>query len=423
MNCPDCSHVNRTGGKFCTRCGSTLFLFCPACRSAALEEDIFCGDCGVKLPQSGIRAPQQTADSGRPLVVEQQSGSGTATPVGTESARKYVTVLFADISGFTAMSEKLDPEEVTDLMNGCLKRLAETVDKYEGYVDKFVGDCIMALFGAPVAHENDPELAVRCALEMNQVTLEYNKTLPVKLEKPLMLHTGINSGMVVAGGVGSDANMSYTVMGDTVNLASRLESIAGNGQIFISKYTHNLVRSKFAFNEHEPIKVKGKRDPVSVFEVTGVRTSRTKETTAKKSKTPLIGRSQEMETLHLRIDRFLEGTPQVVLLTSDAGIGKSRVQQEIESYLADKQVQIIQGTCHSFSRATSYYVFSEIIKNLTDIDSADLSETMAEKLATNIPLVTGVDAEVLPDEAREAIVFLGSILEFPHSDRQQAASF
>ena len=358
MNCPDCTHDNRSGIKYCTRCGSPLYLICPACRSAVQEDDIFCGECGVKLPQMVSRPQLQTADAAQQQTspeTEIVTTPGDAGSNGIESARKHVTVLFADISGFTAMSEKLDPEEVTDLMNGCLKRLAETVTKYEGYVDKFVGDCIMALFGAPIAHENDPELAVRCALEMNQVTAEYNKILPIKLEKPLMLHTGVNSGMVVAGGVGSDANMSYTVMGDTVNLASRLESIAGNGQIFLSKYTYNLVRNKFAFKEHEPIKVKGKKDPVAVYEVTGVKTSRTQERSDQKVKTPLIGRSQEMKTLHSRIDRFLEGDSQIVLLTSDAGIGKSRVQQEIESYLADKQVQIIQGTCHSFSRSTSYY--------------------------------------------------------------------
>ena len=408
MNCPDCNHENRNDIKFCTRCGSALFLLCPACRCAAVEDDIFCGECGVKLPSRAARPQLQQAKG------VQNASSVTkpsAAPAeGMESARKHVTVLFADISGFTAMSEKLDPEEVTDLMNGCLTRLAETVVKYEGHVDKFVGDCIMALFGAPIAHENDPELALRCALEMNQVTAEYNKGLPIKLEKPLSLHTGINSGMVVAGGVGSDENMAYTVMGDTVNLASRLESIADHGQIFISKYTHNLVRNKFDFKEHEPIKVKGKRDPVPVFEVLGIKTTRENDQKERRPLTPLIGRSQEMQTLHNRIDRLLDHESQVVFLKSDAGIGKSRVQREIEEYLAEKHVQIIQGTCHSFSRSTSYYVFGEIIKNLTDIDSADLPETMAEKLAANLPLVTNTTAESMPDEAREAVVFLGSIL-------------
>ena len=129
------------------------------------------------------------------------------------------------------MSEKLDPEDVSNMMNDCLSKMAEIVTSYGGYVDKFIGDCIMALFGAPLAHENDAELAVRAALEMNQSIIDYNATLPIKLEKPLTLHTGLNSGLVVAGNVGSGEKLEYTVMGDTVNLASRLESSASSGEI------------------------------------------------------------------------------------------------------------------------------------------------------------------------------------------------
>lgn len=369
-----------------------------------MVDDIFCGGCGHRLPAQAVR-PVLTSSTPSPAKALAANGAEGTAPA---SARKYVTVLFADISGFTAMSEKLDPEDVTDLMNGCLSRMADVVMKYEGYVDKFVGDCIMALFGAPIAHENDPELAVRAALEMREVTRDYNKQLPVKLEKPLTLHIGINSGMVIAGGVGSDDNMAYTAMGDTVNLASRMESIAGGGQIFISKFTHNLVRNKFDFKEHEPIKVKGKQDPVSVYEVEGIRTSR--PVSDQPVKTPLIGRSEEMKSLHKRNDQVLTGEAQVVFLTSDAGIGKSRVQREIETYLRDKEVQILQGTCHSFSRSTSYYLFAELIKGIMDIDSTDLPDTMAEKLAANLPLVAGLPEHPLPDEAKEAIVFLGSIL-------------
>ena len=325
-----------------------------------------------------------------------------------ESARKHVTVLFADISGFTALSEKLDPEAVTDLMNGCLSRLADVVRKYEGHVDKFIGDCIMALFGAPVAHENDPELAIRAALEMKLVTAEYNKILPVRLEKPLSLHIGVNSGMVVAGAVGSSEHLSYTVMGDTVNLASRLESLASDGQIFISKYTHNLVRNKFDFRAHDPIKVKGKTDPVPVFEVVGLKTDHTED--RQRIKTPLIGRSAEMGTLIERIDRLLAGDAQVVFLQSDAGIGKSRIQKEIEGYLHDKEVQILQSACHSFGRTVSYYVFVELLKRLLDMDSSDSPTAMAEKLCAHLPLVAGVPAEPMTDELRDALVFLGAMI-------------
>ena len=169
-----------------------------------------------------------------------QSANSTASAASAPelvSARKHVTVVFADISGFTAMSEKLDPEEVSNMMNDCLTKMADIVTGYQGYVDKFIGDCIMALFGAPVAHENDAELAIRAALDMNDAIIAYNRNLPIKLEKPLTLHTGINTGLVVAGNVGSGEKLEYTVMGDTVNLASRLESTASSGQIFISKYT------------------------------------------------------------------------------------------------------------------------------------------------------------------------------------------
>lgn len=379
-----------------------------------MEDDVFCGACGVKLPPKAAR-PQRPPAAARQTPAVQKAPAAELPAEALTSARKHVTVLFADISGFTAMSEKLDPEEVTDLMNGCLSRLADVVVKYEGYVDKFVGDCIMALFGAPIAHENDPELAVRAALEMLQVTAEYNKTLPIKLEKPLSLHIGINSGMVVVGGVGSDQKMNYTAMGDTVNLASRLESIAGDGQIFISKYTHNLIRNKFEFKAHEPIKVKGKKDPVPIFEVTGVK-SALEQKTELRIKTPLIGRSYEMMTLQTRIDRLFEGEYQVVLLTSDAGIGKSRIQREIETYLVDKQVQILHGTCHSFSRATSYYVFSEMVKSLMGIDSEDLADTMQDKLVSTLPVITGQDPNALSAEAREAIVFLGCILGLDSGD-------
>lgn len=180
MKCPDCSYENRTGVKFCTHCGSPLFQPCPKCSFEILADDLFCGACGKGF--------QFQTDQTHPLqrTTEQTVPSQT---ISMASARKHVTVLFADISGFTAVSEEMDPEDVTTLMNGCLNQLADTVAKYEGYVDKFIGDCIMAIFGAPIAHENDPELAVRAALEMKRVTEEYNKTLPIKLEKPLMLLT------------------------------------------------------------------------------------------------------------------------------------------------------------------------------------------------------------------------------------------
>jgi class 3 adenylate cyclase len=271
VDCSACSFGNREDARYCTRCGTPLFLLCVKCNAPAQDGDQFCGGCGSRLIHMAAGAPLPvlaTLPGAKPgATAGAKRADAAATAPSFESERKNVTVLFADIAGFTAMSEKLDPEDVTNLMNGCLKMLADVVVRYEGYVDKFIGDCVMAIFGAPIAHENHPELAVRAALAMHKEMEEYNKKLPTKIDKKLALHTGVNSGMVIAGGVGSDMKMEYTVMGDTVNLASRLESIAKDGQIFVSGYTYNLTRHLFEFLHHDPIKVKGKQAPVAVYEV------------------------------------------------------------------------------------------------------------------------------------------------------------
>ncbi|MBF0294503.1 MAG: tetratricopeptide repeat protein [Magnetococcales bacterium] len=403
MKCSHCQLENRQGVHFCTRCGTPLVAICPLCRAPSAADDLYCGECGARLP-SGVRPPAMTPapSSQLPAAVKPQM----------ESERKNVTVLFADISGFTAMSEKMDPEEVTNIMNGCMKMLADIVHRYEGYVDKFIGDCIMALFGAPVTHENDPELALRAALDMQKEMEEYNASLQGRLETPLTLHTGINSGMVIAGGVGSDKKMEYTVMGDTVNLAARLESLARNGQTFVSGYTYNLTRNLFEFVRHEPIKVKGKKDPVAVYELVRAKSRVERDSDLARESIPLVGRNREMETLRACLDRHTTGQGLVVFLISPAGVGKSRIHQEIKKqYLKGDRIQVLEGTCRSFSRETSYAVFIELFRQLLNIDSEDLHEAMADKLTQNLPLLLGLDPEEIhAEETRKGLVFIGALL-------------
>ena len=412
MQCCDCLSDNRENVKYCTHCGHPLIALCQRCGASIEVNDRFCGTCGVKLPATAYLPPR----SEEPITQPAELVHLPAKHEIFESARKHVTVLFADISGFTAMSERMDAEDVTNLMNGCLKRLGTIVTKYEGYIDKFIGDCIMAIFGAPIAHENDPELAIRAALEMNEAIRDYNKNLPIRLEKALSLHIGINSGMVVAGNVGSNQKMQYTVMGDTVNLAARLESIAGDSQIFVSKYTYNLTRNWFEFIEHEPIKVKGKKDLVAVYEVSDIKHSDRRTLHQTQQRSPLVGRTEELGLLKKRLECLLNGTSEIVILTSEAGIGKSRIQLEIQDYINEQRMQIVYGCCNSFNRQTSYYIFTEIFKNLFDMESEDLPQTMAAKLATNLPLLTGQDANALGMQAKEAIVYLGWIMGFDRSE-------
>ncbi|MBF0212176.1 MAG: tetratricopeptide repeat protein [Magnetococcales bacterium] len=406
MNCSTCHLDNRQGVRYCTRCGTPLVAICPQCHAARAVDDNYCGECGIRLP---------TASTNRalPQVALPTNGFTTtpAAPVAMESERKNVTVLFADISGFTAMSEKMDPEEVTNIMNGCMKMLADIVHRYEGYVDKFIGDCIMALFGAPMTHENDPELALRAALDMQKEMEEYNVRLQGRIESPLTLHTGINSGMVIAGGVGSDKKMEYTVMGDTVNLAARLESLAKHGQTFVSGYTYNLTRHLFEFVRHDPIKVKGKKDPVAVYEVIRPKSRQEQNNDPSHAATPLVGRGREMETLRNCMDRHAAGQGLAAFLISPAGVGKSRIHQEIKKqFLKGERIQVLEGICRSFNRDTSYAVFIELFRQLFNIDSEDLEESMAHKLVTNFPLLLGSKSDSSTEEMRKAMVFIGAAM-------------
>jgi len=411
VNCSACSFSNREDARYCTRCGTPLFLLCVKCSAPAQDGDLFCGDCGSRLIHIAAGAPLPVLAGTKPGPAPgAKRAEAPAAAAQFESERKNVTVLFADIAGFTAMSEKLDPEDVTNLMNGCLRMLADVVVRYEGYVDKFIGDCVMAIFGAPIAHENHPELAVRAALAMHKEMEDYNKKLPTKIDKKLALHTGINSGMVIAGGVGSDKKMEYTVMGDTVNLASRLESIAKDGQIFVSGYTYNLTRHLFEFLHHDPIKVKGKQAPVAVYEVLKAKNLTGQDIKTSDATPPLVGRSSEIDILQKCARALMAGHGQAVFLISEPGIGKSRVQLELKNRFKPGEIQVIEGTCRSFSRSTSYAVFGEIFRQLLTIDADDLDEAMRDKLVKNLPLLLKLDPEALTPEMREAIVHIGSIL-------------
>jgi len=184
-----------------------------------------------------------------------------------QEERKIVTILFADVSGFTTLSEKLDPEEVRNLINSCFERLVPIVRKYEGTVDKFMGDEIMALFGAPVAHENDPERALRVALEMMAAIAIFNRDQATELN----IHVGVNSGPVVAGQVGAQERRDYSVMGDAVNVAARLAHAANNGEIYVGANTYRQAAALFDFERLPAIKLDGKEKPVEVYRLVGLK--------------------------------------------------------------------------------------------------------------------------------------------------------
>jgi class 3 adenylate cyclase len=332
--------VIREGVKFCTLCGKRMSGVCPNCLESFLDGDNFCGLCSSNL--SAEPSPVEAEPAGTDLTTHRLKTVHESIPQelaqkiessrqAGEGERKNVTVLFANISGFTAMSELMDPEEVSTIMNSCFKALSGCIYQFEGFIDKFIGDCIMALFGAPVAHENHPELAIRASLDMMRELEKLNKGLKKKLDKPLALHIGINSGMVIAGKVGSDYKMDYTVMGYTVNLASRLESAANLGDVFVSQYTYNLTRNLFDFETLEPMAIKGKREPVAVYKVLKVKSRRKIMREVKGFSAPMIGRGKDYERALHCVEDLNNGEGQVITILSEAGIGKSRFFGEFKA--------------------------------------------------------------------------------------------
>jgi class 3 adenylate cyclase/tetratricopeptide (TPR) repeat protein len=289
-----------------------------------------------------------------------------------EGERKQVTVMFADIYGFTALSERLDPEEVTTLTNEALKEMAEAVYQYEGYIDKFLGDAVMAVFGAPVVHEDDPERALRAALAMRERLEGFNRRWIDRLGQPLSLHIGINTGTVIAGNVGSDLRLSYTVMGDTVNTASRLEDASQPGQILVSRDTYRLTQAAFTFLALDPITVKGKREPLSVFELQRAKLHPGKSRGLKGLHSSLVGREREMAQLRHVLAELEAGRGHIVMITGEAGIGKSRLTAEWhEAVTAGDRVLWLEGRAFTHTTSLAYGPFLDLFRRYAGISDDD----------------------------------------------------
>jgi predicted ATPase/class 3 adenylate cyclase len=324
--------------------------------------------------------------------------------------RRLVTVMFADISGFTAMSETMDPETVRDLMNACFEHLVPVVERFGGTVDKFIGDEIMALFGAPIAHENDPERALRTALEMMSELSAFN----LQHSTALGLHFGINTGHVIAGGLGTRERQEYSVMGDTVNLASRLEEVSERGEILVGPDTYRFTVPLFEFEALAPVRVKGKAEPVQIYRLVGARAVHGKVRGIEGLESPLVGRDDESRALCEAVQRLWSGVGGIVTVVGEAGLGKSRLVAEMrEQTLArdsepspGRAAQWVEGRCLSYGGSIAYLLWLDVLRGLLGVtlDAAPLAvrDALQER------------AQVLcPDCADDVLPYLAQMMSLP----------
>jgi class 3 adenylate cyclase/predicted ATPase/ribosomal protein L40E len=381
MNCPSCGTENPPRAKFCMACGSALALTCPACGAENPPGAKFCIECGETLEAP---APAEEAAPEAP--------AAEALP----EERRQATVLFADLSGYTAVAERMDPEAVKSLIDRALRRLGQEVVRYGGRVDKYIGDNVMAVFGAPLAHEDDPERAVRAGLAMQAAMGEINEGIAEPVAAAFELRVGINSGEVLAGKVGDE----YTVTGDPVNVASRLQSAARPGSVTVGEGTFRPTRRTIEYEELVPLDLKGKAEPVPAWEATAVLAAGTTRRVSR-AETPLIGRGEESSLLESLFERVVrEGSPHLVTVIGQAGVGKSRLMRDVMDSVASRPEHpaIRDGHCPAYGAAIGYWALAEVMRQQFEIVDTDDTEVAWEKLRNGVEeLVSGAETDEPPE--------------------------
>jgi class 3 adenylate cyclase/tetratricopeptide (TPR) repeat protein len=384
MNCPKCQAENPEQNQFCCKCGTKLSLNCPNCSAAILLADKFCGKCGHDLgklteaPEIDFHQPQSYTPK---FLADKILNNRTSI----EGERKLVTVLFADVADYTSMAEKLDPEEVHQIMDGCFKVLMEEIHSYEGTINQFTGDGVMALFGAPVAHEDHAQRACHAALSIQKAIAEYGKNLKNNHEIEFKMRIGLNSGPVIVGSIGDDLRMDYTAVGDTTNLAARMEGMANSGSILVTDYTHKLARDFFEFMPLGKAEVKGKEAPVEVYELKKAGEVETRiEAAAVKGLTKFAGRKNAMTALMEAYRKAKNGSGQVVGVVGEAGVGKSRLLIELRNKLANEEYTYLEGRCLHYGGCMAYLPIHDILKSYFEIKKEDQEPVIKKKMADKI---------------------------------------
>jgi class 3 adenylate cyclase len=395
VTCPVCGHDNRDAARFCDACGRSLESRCSACGQAARQGARFCDGCGAPLASS----PEQTGAAARAPasytprhLAERILKEGRAL----RGERKEVTVLFVDVQGSTELAAALDPEDFHTVMDGAFQLMLDAVHRWEGTVNQFTGDGIMALFGAPIAHEDHARRALHAALETQRALTDYAVALRRDKGLALQVRLGLNSGPVVVGAIGDDLRMDYTAQGLTTNLAARMQQAADPGAILVAAPTYRLGEGYFRFRPLGPMRVRGLAEAVEahVLEGEGTVVSRL-EASLRRGVSPFRGREAELMALGECWEHVLQKQGQAVCLVGEPGIGKSRLAYEFRKSfgIADR----IEGVALSHTRTAAYSVFRQMLRQLAGIDpDADLSAAR-ERLHRRLWDLDSTLADLVPE--------------------------
>jgi class 3 adenylate cyclase/tetratricopeptide (TPR) repeat protein len=374
MKCSKCQFENREEAKFCKECGVKLEFACSECGTVYEPGSKFCDECGFNFD--------------RDMVTEKHEPK-------SEGERKHVTVLFSDLSGYTAMSEKLDPEEVKEIMKRIFEQIKQVIQKYEGFIEKFAGDAVMAIFGVPQAHEDDPIRAIKAAREIHSLVEELSPAVEKKIGQPLSMHSGINTGLVVTGEIDPDKG-THGVAGDALNLASRLSDQAMADEILVGQNTYYRAEGYFTFDDLEPTVVKGKTEPVQIYKVLSQKEKPTTTHRLSGIRAELVGRKVELAELSEAVKNLHEGQGGIFSICGDAGTGKSRLVEEFKASIDREEIQWIEGHAYAYSQNIPYFPIIDLLNRVFQIEESDPAAGVKEKLESGLEQLVGNKQDVIP---------------------------
>ncbi|WP_179138122.1 adenylate/guanylate cyclase domain-containing protein [Candidatus Entotheonella palauensis] len=369
MQCPECHHENPVGAKFCNECATSLHLRCPSCSTENPQNAKFCHQCATPLVGSG--------------------------PPGAE--RRQLTVMFCDLAGSTGLASQLDPEDWREVIRAYQTACATIIHRFEGYIAQYLGDGILVYFGYPQAHEDEAQRAVRAGLEI----LDAMDTLRARVQRewglPLAVRLGIRTGLVVVGEIGGDGRYEQLALGDTPNIAARIQARAAPGTVVIGDSTHRLVQDHFECRELGPETLRGVAAPMMLYEVMGeLETPNRLETDETRPLAPLVGRDAEAGRLAQTWRQVRAGRGHAILLSGEAGVGKTRLVQELKTQVAAERHIWLECRCLPYHQHSALYPLIELLQHLMPLRREDTPEEQLAKIERIASLCRMPMAETVP---------------------------
>lgn len=401
--CAGCDTENPAAARFCMGCGDSLEVPCVACGTALPPGAHFCFSCGHELQEGA------TADEAGQSAMSVASGIADELRAITAAAgeRRTITMMFCDVKDSTRTAERMDPESWSDIMRTAMDCFVAPVERYGGTVARLLGDAILAYFGAPEAHEDDPQRAILAGLEILECTADLCRQVQAQHGTDFNVRVGINTGLVVVGDLGSDTRSEYAALGDAANVAARMEQTAAPGTVRIAGPTHRLVAPLFDVEDVGPIEVKGREAPVAAYRVLRARGRPGQVRGIEGLTSPMVGRAAELDRLLAVADGVVAGSGRIVSVMGEAGLGKSRLVAEFRARAEpDHGVRWIAGQCHSYEDTTPYAPFLVLLRDLFDLPVVAAAGDQAEQVTARV-------VELLGDEGRNHAPYLCSVLGLP----------